>query len=85
MNITNRNIAYDEFLSLIPQRMEMREERYGQAMFNILAIARPSIAEQLRATALDPFYRDSPADIPHETWTFVASEWDKSLSESGGQ
>ena len=75
--MNKNNIAYDEFLSLIPQRMEMREERYGQAMFNILAIARPNIAELLRATPLDPFYKDSPADIPHETWTLVASEWDK--------
>lgn len=75
--MNKNNIAYDEFLSLIPQRMEIRDERYGQAMFNILTLCRPNIAEQLRATELDPFYRDSPADIPHETWTLVASEWDK--------
>lgn len=73
--MNKKNITYDEFLSLIPQRMEMREERYGQAMFNILTLCRPSIAEQLRATALDPFYKNSPADIAHETWILVASEW----------
>lgn len=72
-----KNITYDEFLSLIPKRMEMREERYGQAMFNILTLCRPNIAEQLRATTLDPFYKNAPADIPHETWTLIVSEWHK--------
>jgi|SanBayMetagenome_1026888.scaffolds.fasta_scaffold162419_2 hypothetical protein len=72
---TRRNVTYDGFLSLITKRMAIRDERYGQAMFNILTLCRPLIAEKLRATALDPFYKDDPADIPHETWILVASEW----------
>jgi hypothetical protein len=70
-------ITYDDFLAAIPKRMGVLDERYGQAMFNLLTIARPHIAEQLRATALDPFYKGSPADIANETWTLIASEWDK--------
>jgi hypothetical protein len=31
-------------------------ERYGQAMFNQLTIARPELAAQVRGTDRDPFY-----------------------------
>jgi hypothetical protein len=34
------------------------EWRAGQAIFNVLARTRPDLSEQLRGTALDPFYLD---------------------------
>lgn len=41
------------------RRMLNRNERSGQAYFNTLADVRPSLAEEVRATTLDPFYDDA--------------------------
>lgn len=46
--------------------------RYGQAYFNLLSNHRPDIAEQIRGTKLDPFYKD---EVKKETHDFVESQW----------
>lgn len=48
------------------------DERKGQAFFNELLVVRPDIAEAVRGTYLDPFYRD---DRLEEFLTFVAVKW----------
>lgn len=48
--------------------------RYGQALFNALAQHRPDIAESLRGTRLDPFYREM-SEIKQETWNRIAERW----------
>lgn len=47
-----------EFLKSVASRyVESKgNERYGQAAFNVLAEIRPDLSEQIRGTALDPFY-----------------------------
>jgi len=41
-------------------------------MFNMLAAFKGYIAEEIRATQLDPFYKD---DVPAETWQYVYERW----------
>jgi hypothetical protein len=48
-------------------------QRAGQAYFNLLNEVRPDLAEYVRGTLYDPFYRD--ARIP-EFLAFIASRWD---------
>ena len=38
------------------------EWRYGQAAFNVLCVMRPELAERIRGTDSDPFYR-APGDL----------------------
>lgn len=49
-------------------------QRRGQAFFNALYQVRPEIANAIRGTTLDPFYRDEriPAFAEHlvECWLF---------------
>lgn len=46
--------------------------RLGQAVFNRLAQVRPDIANKLRGTLLDPFYKNS---VSTETWEFIHKNW----------
>lgn len=48
--------------------------RYGQAMFNHLLSIRPDLAEQIRGTEIDPFYKVSPVDMDG-FFEFVESNW----------
>jgi hypothetical protein len=43
--------------------------RAGQAAFNVLHDLRPDLADEIRGTRLDPFYRDAVGD---EFWGFAA-------------
>lgn len=46
--------------------------RFGQVVFNVLETMRPDIADQLRGTDLDPFYKTSVDD---KVWSFIRSRW----------
>ncbi len=48
--------------------------RYGQVVFNTLYDHRPDLSEQVRATALDPFYKDG-GDWVWEFNAFLAENW----------
>lgn len=39
--------------------LRQRDQRRGQMFFNVLADARPDLAEQVRGTTLDPFHDNS--------------------------
>lgn len=39
-------------------QMQNPKWRSGQALFNALLEVRPELAEQIRATIMDPFYQD---------------------------
>jgi len=43
-----------------------KELRYGQFYFVALLNARPDIANSIRGTALDPFYRDKVSSSEHK-------------------
>lgn len=46
--------------------------RIGQAYFNMLEDVNPELANGLRGTDLDPFYRES---VSEETHTYVQYNW----------
>lgn len=49
-----------------------REQRMGQAAFNYLYLSRPDLSEHIRASNLDPFYRD---DILPDFLNWVGMFW----------
>jgi len=50
--------------------------RYGQVMFNYLELVRPDLAEQVRATDMDPFYCESPKDPQFDRFIqFIETNW----------
>lgn len=52
-------MLYEEYLSRALSRRALNPtERLGQAYFNVLDDVRPDLADQIRATQLDPFYND---------------------------
>ena len=53
-----------------------RVERYGQTFFNVLSLAKPGLAEQLRGHTLDPFYRD---DVDPHILEWVERNWEQPL------
>jgi len=48
------------------------QQREGQVLFNVLCALRPDLAEQIRATNLDPFYDDTR--MP-DTFTWIVQNW----------
>lgn len=58
-----RKLSDTEFMELFSQvsvyLRANKDWRAGQAVFNRLVFVRPDLAEAIRATPLDPFYRDS--------------------------
>jgi hypothetical protein len=48
------------------------EQRFGQAVFNVLHSMRPDIADELRGTEIDPYYQES---VPEGVWAFIKARW----------
>lgn len=74
-----QDVSYARFLSTIPEVARHYEWRYGQALFNLLTRVRPSLAEAVRATPIDPFYREQD-DIATELWEMLESRWDEATN-----
>jgi len=50
--------------------------RIGQVLFNALYVVRPDLAEEIRATILDPFFADSWEDERIKNFlVFVENNW----------
>ena len=47
--------------------------RQGQLFFNLLQSVNPRVAEFLRGSILDPFYRDEVSD---KVWDLVMDKWE---------
>lgn len=62
---------YNDFIAAVCTRTENLKQqtgwRYGQAFFNCLFDERPDIAEELRGTPVDPFYRTVVDTKTYET------------------
>lgn len=70
-------MTYNEFVGVVGSEYRNWKQvdstyRYGQCMFNILHAMRSDIAEEIRATPLDPFYKEH---ISQETWEYVQERW----------
>lgn len=64
-------MKYEEFLGIVVRTMP-REHRLGQHYYNVLAEHKPEIAQKLRDTPLDPFYKYS---VSAETEAAVRGSW----------
>ena len=53
--------------------------RQGQLFFNLLSGINPRVAEYLRGSLIDPFYRDEVSD---EVWDFVMDNWELETAEA---
>jgi len=73
-------VTYGAFVASIDALAESYEWRYGQTMFNALLRLRPALAESIRGTPLDPFYRTKD-EIPSELWTLLCERWDEPTAE----
>ena len=63
--------TYAKFLDLVDRQHLMnlshdKYHRFGQTYFNLLWEMRPEVADKIRATALDPFYKDHVAQVIHD-------------------
>ncbi len=67
---------YDQFLNKVQQMHATQpvkgDLRLGQIFFNELCIVRPAIAEQLRGSMLDPFYKERITEVVSD---FVRERW----------
>lgn len=67
---------YDQFLNNVHKIYNSQEPsmdfRLGQIFFNELLIVRPAIAEQLRGSMLDPFYKERITQVVSD---FVRERW----------
>lgn len=75
--VTTEYLSYNDFLaeaSIMYERLRVIEPwiRYGQVYFNLLHVAKPHAAEELRSSALDPYYRNHLEPGVHE---FVELRW----------
>ncbi len=69
--------SYNSFIADVSLKYELmpepREIRYGQLYTNMLYERKPKIADALRESLLDPFYRDNCPPAVHQ---FVESRWE---------
>ena len=73
--------AYLHFLKEVAdKRSRTQTLRYGQIMFNMLTVVLPAAAEELRATNLDPFYKEE-SEISHETRQVIAKHFKQMYGE----
>ena len=76
----NRELYYKSFNDFLADASIVYEKlkgdgfnlRYGQVYFNLLHEHRPDIAEILRGSLMDPFYKE---EVKTETHRFVESKW----------
>lgn len=67
-------MTYGQFLALTHNTFPDDDDiRWGQHWFNTLYRVRPDIANQIRGTRFDPFYRDT---VSTETSELCSQLWD---------
>ena len=70
-----QDMTYDEFLVEVYRAHDydkLNHWRLGQYFFNMLCEVRPAIAEQLRGSMLDPFYKERITQVVSD---FVRERW----------
>lgn len=70
-------MTYNDFVDTVHREYSKWRDvdstyRYGQCMFNILYALRPDIADRIRGTNIDPFYKDY---VSSDTWEIVQQYW----------
>lgn len=74
MDATNDNeFLYEHFVRIVKDTLPKGSDiRYGQHYFNVLNAVRPDLAKKIRATRLDPFYKEN---VPSEVEEFISRSW----------
>lgn len=65
------------FMLRLTERISTHDERIGQAAFNVLNELDPDLADMIRGSLVDPFYKDSR--LPE----FYATVFGKDLDNQG--
>jgi hypothetical protein len=77
LGIDPKKCSFNEFLAGVALAAPTEKQmRYGQTFFNTLDWLRPHLADEIRGTMRDPFYRDW-VDEPTLLWLEAA--WDVPL------
>lgn len=63
-------MTFNEFIAYASHPVP--DQRNGQAAFNALATVRPDLAEVVRGSLVDPFYRD---ELLPEFYEFLSEWW----------
>lgn len=68
-------VTFSDFVVAVADFMGRRPEswRAGQTAFNLLVQVNPTVAEMVRGSDFDPFYRD---DRLVDFYDFVCRHWD---------
>lgn len=73
-------MTFDKFYQNASILAKEKKWRMGQAIFNLLLDVKPSLAEQIRCTNLDPFFMSGPKN-GIEKWdkciSFIKNNWEK--------
>ena len=68
-------MTYEEYRSAVDLTLKTNPDwRYGQTMFNVLHEIRPDLSEQVRATNLDPFYKNTYNGV-YPFLQFIQENW----------
>ena len=59
------------YIQNVNDRLRHQDERLGQACFNALSMLDPEVADMVRGTACDPFYKD------HRVTVFELLVWNE--------
>jgi hypothetical protein len=70
-------ITFNTYLEMVREaQTDYPEWRIGQAYFNVLSTVNTDLAERVRASRIDPFYRDERLPF---FLSFVGEEWAKKV------
>lgn len=76
VDLDPKQATFNEFLSAAARTKTApsgSNMRYGQLFFNLLDWLRPHLADELRGTVDDPFYRE---EVGPETLTWLEKVWE---------
>lgn len=76
-------MTFEGYMTLCRQEKERYPScRWGQVFFNVLADHRPDLAEQIRATTLDPFHFDGFSQEVVNFLFWVGEHWNEEATVS---
>lgn len=68
--------AFYALITAAKARAKRLKEREGQALFNLIAVKRPDLADKIRGTVIDPFQAVSTADSRYRAcMEFLKESW----------
>jgi hypothetical protein len=68
-------IRFEVFLGRVEKIRRYYKWRYGQALFNSLLTVNPELAEEIRGGSLDPFFKETKADLHPDLLPLLEARW----------